>query len=156
MGCVPTGNVPPMVYRRSTKTVRSSPSRSSRWPPLIWLTWALAWSATLWKMFMTIRYFLSKAKLRNVPVGDKQTKQITSRTLKSFFFFHFTKAFSLMWFTLMQSQDWYWLPVSDWTDSMLICALDLRAAIVHNLFRELNCFILVFTVFVSGLPSFSG
>lgn len=34
------------VYRRSTRTGKSSLSRSSKWLLLIWSTWASAWSAT--------------------------------------------------------------------------------------------------------------
>lgn len=47
------------VNRRSTRIVRSSQSRSSRWPHLILSTWELASWATHLKMFMMIRYFVS-------------------------------------------------------------------------------------------------
>lgn len=47
-----------IVWRRSTRTGRSSPSRSLRWPLLTWSTWELVLSATRWKMFMMTRYFV--------------------------------------------------------------------------------------------------
>lgn len=144
MGWALTANVPLMVSRRSTKTVRSSPSRSSRWPPLIWLTWALAWSATLSKMFMTIRYFLSTANKRT------ETNKL-KWALQSFFFFS-TKL-------LASSGDGYWLAVSGSTDSTQICALIGSKSYSHALPSlsawHLNCFP-CFPCVCAGLPPFPG
>lgn len=55
------------LYRRSTRTVRSSQSRSSRWPLLTWSTWGLVSSATHSRMFMTIRYYIA-VQVHNLPL----------------------------------------------------------------------------------------